>query len=164
MRFFLILVTFLLIPNHVLGQPIDLSKIQVPSYSLAAIGDHIVLWSAAYRSCQLLGGDKRFVLTESGHVAGVVNPASKNKYGYWSGDQCVAEPGEWFSSAEKSDQSWWHDWLSWLQKRSGERLAAPPMGSKKYAAKQNAPGEYVKKRLEQRAQFEAKKQAQAANA
>lgn len=129
--------------------PINLSSIDVPCYCLAAQADHIVLWQAAYRSAQLLGGDVRFVLTESGHVAGVVNPASRGKYGHWLGQGGLQEcPEEWLTGAALHEGSWWLDWCEWLSQRSGLRGTAPSLGSTDFPALADAPGEYVKVRLE----------------
>lgn len=129
--------------------PIHLSNIDVPCYCLAAQADHIVLWQAAYRSAQLLRGDVRFVLTESGHVAGVVNPASKGKYGHWLGSSGLQDsPENWFADATLKEGSWWVDWSEWLSLRSGERGEQPSLGSSDFPALMDAPGEYVKVRLE----------------
>jgi polyhydroxyalkanoate synthase subunit PhaC len=130
------------------GIPIDLHKIAVATYCLAAHADHIVLWQAAYRSAQLLNSPVRFVLAESGHVAGVVNPAETGKYGYYVAEALATNPDKWFESAKKCNTSWWHDWHLWLQQRSGERVAAKPTDTHEFPALADAPGNYVKMRLE----------------
>lgn len=134
----------------VAGVPIALSKIDVPCYCLAAQADHIVLWQAAYRSAQLMGGDVRFVLTESGHVAGVVNPADKGKYGHWlNREQSHSMSAEqWLADAQLQQGSWWTDWKRWLESRSGKQIKPPSMGSKDHPALDDAPGRYVQVRLE----------------
>lgn len=131
------------------GVPIDLADIKVPCYCLAAQADHIVLWQSAYKSSKRLGGEVRFVLTESGHVAGVVNPANKGKYPHWVNVDLSGGPAEWFAEAEQMSGSWWNDWHEWLQKRAGERVKARKVGSRKrFPALEEAPGYYVKKRLD----------------
>lgn len=129
---------------------IDLSKVDVPCYCLAAQADHIVLWQAAYKSAKCLGGDVRFVLTESGHVAGVVNPADKGKYPHWVNASLTDDASEWFENANQIQGSWWGDWESWLKDRSGEQRKALQVGKKKqYPPIEDAPGRYVKHRLDE---------------
>lgn len=128
---------------------LDLSSIEVPAYCLAAQADHIVLWQAAYRSAALLPGEVRFVLTESGHVAGVVNPAERGKYGHWVSQQPLPEnPEEWLSQATLVGGSWWLDWREWLVPKSGTKRPARPVGSIDYPPLADAPGRYVQVRLE----------------
>lgn len=126
------------------GVALDLSKIKTPSYFLAAMADHIVLWPAAYRSAMCLGGKKRFVLTESGHVAGVVNPVDKGKYPHWVNDTLPESHSQWLAGARQAKGSWWSDWRDWLIPLSGELIKPPAMGK----AIEKAPGSYVKIRLE----------------
>lgn len=129
--------------------PISLEQVDIPTYCLAAQADHIVLWQSAYRSAQLLKGDVRFVLTESGHVAGVVNPPSKNKYGHWvGGDPSSSQPEQWLSNAAHAQGSWWSDWRAWLTERSGRQVAPPAMGNADFPAIEDAPGRFVRVRLE----------------
>jgi len=131
------------------GQKIDLSSIDTPAYCLAAMADHIVLWQAAYRSAKRLSGDVRFVLTESGHVAGVVNPAAKGKYPHWCNQSLPQSPADWFESSKQVSGSWWNDWVLWLNERSGEDISALSVGAHKaYPGLEDAPGSYVKVRLE----------------
>lgn len=137
--------------------PVDLTKVAVPCYCLAAQADHIVLWKSAYDSALLVAGHEsapvRFVLTESGHVAGVVNPASKGKYPHWvsTDTELAADPETWMASAQQVQGSWWNDWNSWLQTRSGQTAPARPVGSEDYPEISPAPGEYVKVRLDHQA-------------
>ncbi len=130
------------------GVPIDLGRIDTPTYCLATIADHIVLWPAAYRSARALGGDVRFVLAGSGHVAGVVNPVEGGKYPHWVNEQLPETAELWQRSAEQRQGSWWSDWLNWVQRHSGAKVAAPAAGSKQFPALEDAPGRYVKVRLE----------------
>lgn len=140
--------------------PLDLGKIDTPTYCLAAQADHIVLWQAAYRSARLLGGDVRFVLTESGHVAGVVNPAEWGKYGHWVADGGLPEsPADWLAQAPLVTGSWWRDWKTWLEHRSGNWRAARQPGNKRFPPLEEAPGRYVTVRLEKRLDNEERQRA-----
>ncbi len=130
------------------GIDIDLASITTPSYTLAAKSDHIVLWQAAYSSVQCVGGCKRFVLTESGHVAGIVNPVNNGKYPYWVNPVIENDHKSWLAGAKQKQGSWWQDWSRWLQQYSGELAAPPSAGNEKYPVLEEAPGSYVKVRLE----------------
>ena len=132
----------------VLGVPVDLGKITVPAYVLATREDHIVPWRTAYRTTQLLGGEMRFVLGASGHVAGIINPASKNKRSHWTGAKLAADPEEWLADGEEKLGSWWTDWSTWIGGFGGERVKAHArLGSTKFKLIEQAPGRYVKHRI-----------------
>jgi polyhydroxyalkanoate synthase subunit PhaC len=132
----------------VLGVPVDLGKITVPAYVLATREDHIVPWRTAYRTTQLLGGEMRFVLGASGHVAGIVNPASKNKRSHWIGAQLDADPEEWLARGQEKPGSWWADWSSWIEGFGDERAKARArLGNAKFKPIERAPGRYVKHRI-----------------
>jgi polyhydroxyalkanoate synthase len=134
--------------TSVLGVPVDFGKIDLPAYILAAREDHIVPWRTGYQTTQLIRGDKRFVLGASGHVAGVVNPASKNKRSYWTGESLPANADEWFSNAAEKHGSWWNDWSEWLSNRGGMRIKARSLlGSTQFKPLEAAPGSYVKHRI-----------------
>jgi len=138
-------------PNQVFfkGTPIDLSKIDVPTYLLATMADHIVLWQSAFQSTKLISGPLRFVLAGSGHLAGVVNPVEGGKYPHWVNDTISDDPEHWLETADKREGSWWPDWHLWLQPMSGEQVKPKQPGkSKTYPAIEPAPGSYVKKRLD----------------
>jgi polyhydroxyalkanoate synthase len=125
--------------------PVDLRKIDLPVYVLATRDDHIVPWRTAYASARLLRGDIRFVLAASGHIAGVVNPASRNRRNYWVGAKLARDPERWLKTAESRAGSWWPHWSDWLAQHGGER--APPrasLGSSQYPVIEPAPGRYVK--------------------
>jgi polyhydroxyalkanoate synthase len=132
------------------GTPINLSKIDSPSYFLATIADHIVLWQSAYRGTQFFNGPTRFVLAGSGHLAGVINPPG-GKYPHWTNDSegdLANTPELWFEGATKKEGSWWPDWDRWMQPQNGGKVAAPIVGSSKlYPVIEDAPGSYVKKRI-----------------
>ena len=127
------------------GVPIDLGKVTVPTYILAAKEDHIAPWTACYAATRLLGGDARFVLAASGHVAGVINPPVKAKYGYQTGESKGVAAQDWMDAAESHDGSWWPDWAAWLKRRSGKKVAARMPGEGALKALADAPGEYILK-------------------
>jgi polyhydroxyalkanoate synthase subunit PhaC len=133
-----------------LGEPIDLAEVTVPTYVFAAREDHIVPWKTAYQSVHILGGDSRFVLGASGHIAGTINPASKNKRSYWSRNKKGALPdtGEaWLEGAIETPGSWWNDWVAWLKPKSGALQASPKtLGDAKHKSLEPAPGTYVKEK------------------
>lgn len=129
------------------GESVDLGQIDAPTYLFAAREDHIVPWQTAYLVTRLLPGPHRFVLGASGHIAGVINPASKNRRSYWvDGDQ-KGDAAHWFASAQEKPGSWWQDWSSWLdQHRGGSKPAPKVLGNKQYTPIEPAPGRYVKAR------------------
>ena len=132
-----------------MGEPIDLGRIKVPTYILAAREDHIVPWQAAYQSTQLLKGPIRFVLGASGHIAGTINPVSKNKRSYWLGSSLPADAQAWLADAAERPGSWWSDWSAWLQPHLGALKSAPARpGNQHYPVLEPAPGSYVKQRAE----------------
>lgn len=130
------------------GVPITISDIKTPAYFLATEDDHIVLWKGAYKGASLHSGPVRFVLGGSGHVAGVVNPPSKIKYGYRASDQLPEDPNEWLEGAIWQEGSWWLDWHDWNVAFAGEHVAKRIPGKGKFKALEDAPGSYVKRSLE----------------
>lgn len=128
------------------GVKVDLGQLAMPVYLLATREDHIVPWQSAYQSTRILGGQCRFVLGASGHIAGVINPASKNKRSYWINDDVTTDAATWLAAAAEMKGSWWTDWSTWLQQHSGGQRAARKIGNTKYKAIEPAPGRYVKER------------------
>jgi polyhydroxyalkanoate synthase len=130
---------------EVLGSPVDLSAIDVDSYIVAGANDHIVPWQNAYRSTQMLGGDKRFVLSASGHIQALVNPPSpESRSSYRTAGEHPSEPEAFLEQAAKLPGSWWPDYVDWLAQRSGEMKPAPKkLGSRVHPAQGKAPGSYV---------------------
>ena len=128
-----------------LGQPIDLTKIKTPVYMLSTREDHIAPWKSTYAATQLYKGPIRFVLSASGHIAGVVNPPVSGKYSFWTNDKLPAEPDDWFAGAKEQPGSWWTDWIKWLAAFGGKQVPArvPGKGGKLKAI-EDAPGSYVK--------------------
>jgi poly[(R)-3-hydroxyalkanoate] polymerase subunit PhaC len=129
------------------GERVDLRRIDLPTFVFGAREDHIVLWRAAFASASLLEGPVRFVLGASGHIAGAINPASKNKRSYWTGGAPKGDPEKWLESATEHPGSWWNEWAGWLEAFRGELRPAPKsQGSAKYPVLEPAPGSYVKVR------------------
>ena len=130
------------------GVPVDLGAIGLPTYILATREDHIVPWKGAWLSTRHLQGDTRFVLGASGHVAGVINPPSKNRRSYWINDQSSVGAEEWLAGAEENKGSWWTNWNAWLEGfAGGERAAPKKSGNTKFKPVEPAPGRYVKVRV-----------------
>jgi len=149
------------VPNKVksCGVPLNIGLVNVPAYVFAAKEDHIVPWKAGYASARVLPGtdgkgkDVRYVLGASGHIAGSINPASKNKRCYWAqpvGSRTGGLPADseaWLAGATEVPGSWWNDWSKWLAAFGGPMKAAPKgYGSAKYKVIEPAPGRYVKEK------------------
>ena len=128
------------------GQRVNLGALDMPVYLLATREDHIVPWQSAYESTRILGGQVRFVLGASGHIAGVINPVSKNKRSYWVNEDVKKDAEFWLTAAEEKKGSWWSDWANWLKPLSGEQRAPRKPGNVKYKPIEPAPGRYVKER------------------
>jgi polyhydroxyalkanoate synthase len=122
---------------------IDTQRITIPAYAVACERDHIVPWRGASRIRQMLGGPVRFILAESGHIAGIINHPDKKKRGYWTNRKIAADPDEWLAGATKHEGSWWLDWIPWLKKHSGKLATLPTMGSEEFPPIMDAPGTYV---------------------
>ncbi|QDC11656.1 class I poly(R)-hydroxyalkanoic acid synthase [Oceanicola sp. D3] len=121
-----------------------LSDIDVPVCAIACETDHIAAWKSSYRGVQQMGSkDKTFILSESGHIAGIVNPPSKKKYGHYTNPDMTVDPDAWQAAAEFNEGSWWPRWESWLRKRSGKKLDARTPGDSSHPALAKAPGTYV---------------------
>jgi polyhydroxyalkanoate synthase len=129
------------------GQKVDPGKVDIDTYVLAAVDDHIVPWVSGYRTTQLLGGRNRFVLSSSGHIAGIVNPPSpKAKHWVNEGD-LPADPHEWKDGAELRNATWWEDWATWIADQGGPMKPAPrALGSTEHPPIEAAPGSYVRTR------------------
>jgi polyhydroxyalkanoate synthase len=132
------------------GTPIDLSRVTVPAYFASTIEDHIAPWKSTYAGAKLFTGPVRFVLGGSGHIAGIVNPPAAAKYGYWTNDALPAKPDEWLQGAGQHPNSWWSDWAQWLATHGGGKVAARKPGAGQLAVIEDAPGAYVKIRIDTR--------------
>jgi polyhydroxyalkanoate synthase len=129
------------------GTPVDLGKVDMPAYVLATREDHIVPWRTAYASTGLLGGRIEFALSASGHIAGVINPASKNRRNFWLGPSLDADAERWLAGAQSQPGSWWPHWMKWLSAHGGGQVAArAEPGSTRYRPIEPAPGRYVKEK------------------
>ncbi len=132
-----------------LDKKLNLTKIKQPAYLLSTKDDHIAPWVSTYKATQLYPGDVNFTLAMSGHVAGVVNPPAKDKYGFWTNDKLDADPDTWLENAEQHGGSWWPHWSAWLAAQSGEQVPARTPGDGKLDVIEDAPGSYVKVDLRQ---------------
>jgi polyhydroxyalkanoate synthase len=130
---------------EVAGQPIDLSRIVQPVYAVAAADDHIAPWKQTFRINNVVSGPKRYVLSSSGHILGIVNPVvNPPKREYWVADAERHDGADdWQERAEHKAGSWWEDWMRWLKPQSGPLGKPPAPGNKAYPALADAPGTYV---------------------
>jgi polyhydroxyalkanoate synthase len=132
----------------ILGESINLSKVRVPVYNLATKEDHIAPAKSVFLGSASLGGPTRFVLTGSGHIAGVVNPPARRKYQYWTGGDPTGTLDEWLSGAEEHAGSWWDDWQSWLEDLNKTRVKKRRRpGGSRLKPIEDAPGSYVAVRV-----------------
>ena len=129
----------------VLDKPIDLTSLACDKYLLAGVNDHITPWHACYRSTQFMTGNIRFVLSNSGHIQALVNPPGNARSTYFLNDDKPASHEEWLDGAEQKMGTWWDDWASWLQERSGRKINARKTLGKKgeFEPMEDAPGTYV---------------------
>ncbi|MCP5294939.1 MAG: class I poly(R)-hydroxyalkanoic acid synthase [Zoogloeaceae bacterium] len=132
------------------GTPIDLGKVKIPCYFISAIEDHIAPWKSTYTGARNFGGPVRFVLGGSGHIAGIVNPPAANKYGYWVNPAAKLPESvdAWFEGAEQQGGSWWTDWQSWVSAHDADTVAARDPAKGKLKALEEAPGSFVKMRID----------------
>jgi polyhydroxyalkanoate synthase len=129
---------------RIAGKRLDLKKVTVPVYNLATREDHIAPAKSVFLGSSFLGGPVRFVLTGSGHIAGVVNPPARHKYQHWVDGDAKGELEEWLSCAEERPGSWWPDWQGWTETLDDARVPARKPGGGKLKALEDAPGSYVK--------------------
>ncbi|HEY7610936.1 MAG TPA: class I poly(R)-hydroxyalkanoic acid synthase [Alphaproteobacteria bacterium] len=126
--------------------PIDLRKLSIPVCILSTKEDHIAPWRATYAGTQLYKGPVKFILSGSGHIAGVVNPAGSDKYGFWTSDAAKnpKKPEDWLKNAKQHPGSWWPEWKKWIAQFEGEQVPARKPGDGKLKVLEEAPGAYVK--------------------
>ena len=125
------------------GKRVDPSQVDIDTYVLAAVDDHVVPWTSGYKTTQLLGGKSRFVLSSSGHIAGIVNPPNP-KAKHWVNDSLPADPHKWREHAQLVEATWWQDWTAWIAERGGDMVPAPEqLGNDAYPPIEDAPGSYV---------------------
>ncbi|WP_136439208.1 PHA/PHB synthase family protein [Pacificoceanicola onchidii] len=127
-----------------LGETLSVKDVDVPLMSIATETDHITAARDVFRGVQMMGSkNKQFVLGESGHIAGIVNPPTKNKYGHYVNDDLSLDFDAWKETGEKHEGSWWPHWEAWLRKRSGKKVPARVPGDSPYKSLCPAPGTYV---------------------
>ena len=126
------------------GREIDLTRIKVPAYFLSTREDHIAPWKSTYRGTQLLGGENRFTLAASGHIAGVVNAPEGGKYSYWTNETLAKDAETWLASATEIGGSWWPDWQRWILAHDKTEVPARHPGDRGLKAIEAAPGSFVK--------------------
>jgi class II poly(R)-hydroxyalkanoic acid synthase len=130
--------------SRMLGTDVDLGAVDIDSYVVAGIADHLCAWESCYQSTQLLGGDSRFVLSTSGHIAAMVNPPGNPKASFQTGSTEHTDTADWLAAAHKVKGSWWEDYVEWLSSRTGpERNKPRRLGSAAFEPLCDAPGTYV---------------------
>jgi polyhydroxyalkanoate synthase len=128
----------------VCGKLLDMSKVNLDSYVIAGVTDHITPWQGCYNTAKLYGERCNFVLANSGHIQSLINPPGNPKAVFWTGTARETRPEDWLKHAEKQTGSWWPHWLAWVQARSGEKKSAPArLGSAEIPPLGEAPGQYV---------------------
>ncbi len=128
--------------------PIDLTTVKTPSFFISTREDHIAPWRTTYATTQMFKGPIKFVLSGSGHIAGIINPPEKNKYGYMTNDKLGKTPDEYLKGAKEHEGSWWGHWSAWLEKeQGGGKVDARKPGGGKLKAIEDAPGSYVKESI-----------------
>ena len=128
------------------GTPIDLSKIKAPTFILSTHEDHIAPWKSTYAATRLYSGPVKFVLSTSGHMAGVISAPGSNKCGHWASDNLPPSPDEWFAGATPHLGSWWPVWDEWVTQLDSGRVPAREPGGDKLTIIEDAPGSYVRVR------------------
>ncbi|ACB95021.1 PHA/PHB synthase family protein [Beijerinckia indica] len=128
------------------GHPLNLARVKIPIYHLATREDHIAPARSVFLGAKFFGGDIRFVVAGSGHIAGVINPANKPKYQYWTGCRPEGNFDAWFANTKEHPGSWWPDWLNWVAAQAPAKVKARIPGEGQLPAITDAPGDYVKVR------------------
>ncbi|MCA0905078.1 class I poly(R)-hydroxyalkanoic acid synthase [Ruegeria marisrubri] len=129
---------------ELMGHKLKLEDVDVPLMAITCETDHIAAWKDCYRGVQKMGSrSKTFVVSESGHIAGIVNPPSKKKYGHYTNPDMKSDASTWLKEADFHEGSWWPMWDAWLKKRSGKQVPAREPGDSKHPSLASAPGTYV---------------------
>jgi polyhydroxyalkanoate synthase len=127
-----------------LGHHLVLGEVDIPLCAIACETDHIAPWKDSYRGVQKMGSkDKTFIMTQSGHIAGIVNPPSKKKYGHYTNTDLSVDHADWLAGADFHEGSWWPRWEKWLKKQSGVQVPARIPGDSTHEILCDAPGTYV---------------------
>jgi polyhydroxyalkanoate synthase len=130
------------------GVAIDVTQVDTPAYFISTAEDHIAPWKSTYAGARLLKGPVRFVLGGSGHIAGIINPPAANKYCYWTNDALPDDPDAWLEGATQHPGSWWTDWGRWIAQHGGRKVPAREPGGGRLKALEDAPGSYVRVRVD----------------
>jgi polyhydroxyalkanoate synthase len=134
----------------VCGVPLDLTKLNMPSYLLATREDHIVPWKTAYASTPLLKGKQTFVLAASGHIAGIINSAARNRRNYWTNATQPETADGWLAGAQSQAGSWWAHWSAWIGRHGGTKIPArATLGGAGYTEIEASPGRYVREKIQE---------------
>ena len=129
------------------GETLSIKDVTLPTMAVTSETDHIAAWKDCYRGYKMSGSrSKTFIVSESGHIAGIVNPPSKKKYGHYTNADLKGTADEWIAGAELNAGSWWPTWDAWLAPKSGKKIAARQPGDKNHPELCPAPGTYVKKK------------------
>ncbi len=129
---------------ELMGHKLHIKDVDVPMMAITCETDHIAAWKDCYRGVQQAGSkSKSFVVSESGHIAGIVNPPSKKKYGHYTNPDMKADADTWLKEADFHEGSWWPMWEAWLKKRSGKQVPARETGDSDHPRLCPAPGTYV---------------------
>jgi polyhydroxyalkanoate synthase subunit PhaC len=129
---------------QVFGEAVRLRDVKVPLCAIACETDHIAHWKGSYNGVRQMGSkDKTFILSQSGHIAGIVNPPSKGKYGHYVNDAAMTTPEAFMKGATFHQASWWPRWGAWLAERSGKQVSARVPGDSGVDILAHAPGTYV---------------------
>ena len=129
------------------GVPIDLRRIETPTFILSTREDHIAPWQSTYAATRLYQGPIKFVLADSGHIAGMISPPG-SKYGHWQNTNLPKTPAEWFETASLVKSSWWPTWEEWISGHSGGSVKAREPGGGLSQPIEDAPGSYVRARAD----------------
>jgi len=131
---------------EILGHKLHVRDVDVPLMAVTCETDHIARWKDCYRGVQQMGSrSKTFIVSQSGHIAGIVNPPSRNKYGHYTNDDLKGDAESWMEGAKFNEGSWWPRWEAWLKKRSGKQVPAREPGDSQHPPLAAAPGDYVRK-------------------
>ena len=131
---------------EILGHKLHVRDVDVPLMAVTCETDHIARWKDCYRGVQQMGArSKTFIVSQSGHIAGIVNPPSRNKYGHYTNEDLKGDAEAWMDGAKFNEGSWWPRWEAWLKKRSGKQIPAREPGDSAHPPMVAAPGDYVRK-------------------
>ena len=131
----------------VFDETVSLKDIKLPIFSVATHTDHIAPWRSSFYGLNKTSGDKKFILAGSGHIAGIINPESSKKYGYWTNNDKMFNVDQWFLNAKHKNGSWWIEWANWIISFSGNLVDFNYYNFEVYPDIEDAPGSYVKQKI-----------------